>query len=103
MLALCIRLLSELLLERYTLPMPGPDDSILAQYAHSIIDGHKRRLADFRGGHRSQDAAYYLLPQAESAIMAIGHCSAFAAARDAGIAGPCWMIVRGLKLCHCVC
>ena len=45
---------------------------------------HKDGLAALPGGHRGPDAEYYLLPQAESAVMALGHAMAYSAARDSG-------------------
>ena len=81
---LCIRLFSELLLGRYRLPLPSPSDSSLAHLANSIMDEHVRGAAALPGGHRGAEAEYYILPQAENAIVAMGHAMAYAAARDSG-------------------
>ncbi|TBU21819.1 hypothetical protein BD311DRAFT_677453, partial [Dichomitus squalens] len=83
-LVLCIRLFSELLLGRYALPCPPSTDSPISRLAHAIMDKHAKGLAALPGGHRSADAEYYILPQAESAIIALGHAMAYAAARDSG-------------------
>ena len=87
--AVCINLFSELVLGRYQLPLPPPSDSAFARLAHSIIDEHKRGLATLPGGHRGDAAQYYLLLEAERAVLAIGHAMAYAAARDSGtVPGP---------------
>lgn len=83
-LALCIRLFSELLLDRYRLPLPAWGDSSLSHLAHSILGEYSRGISFFSGGHRDSEAEYFLLPQAEAAIRAIGHAMAYAAARDSG-------------------
>ncbi|KIP07465.1 hypothetical protein PHLGIDRAFT_415065 [Phlebiopsis gigantea 11061_1 CR5-6] len=81
-LVLCIRLFSELLLGRYELPLPPASDSPFARLAHAIMDEHAQGLAALPGGHRSAAAGYYLLPQAERAVTALGHAMALAAARS---------------------
>jgi acyl-CoA oxidase len=83
-LALCIRLFSELILGRYHLPLPAASDSPLAHLAHSILDEHARGFAAFHGTRRGPEAEYYVLPLAEAAIMALGHAMAYAAAHDSG-------------------
>ena len=82
-LVLCIRLFSELLLGRYTLPLPPASDSPLARLAHALLNEHAHGLAALPGGHRSDAAGYYLLPQAERVVTALGHAMALAAARAA--------------------
>ncbi|KAI0263647.1 acyl-CoA oxidase [Gloeopeniophorella convolvens] len=84
-LALCIRLWGELVLGRYTLPIPDAKDSLLAKHAHGLLEEGRQTLRRIPGGHRSEAAEYELLPESERAILALGHASAYAAARRAGV------------------
>ncbi len=85
MLALCIRLWGELVLGRYTLPIPPAKESLLAKHAHALLDEGRQVLRRVPGGHRSETAEYELLPEAERAVCALGHASAYSAARRAGV------------------
>lgn len=87
-LALCIRLWSELVLQRYALPLPPPTSSLSARLAHSILTEHTSGITALPGGHRGPLSESYLLPSAERGILAIGHASAYAAARAAGVPRP---------------
>ncbi|KAI9434571.1 acyl-CoA oxidase [Lactarius indigo] len=84
-LALCIRLWGELVLGRYTLPIPLAKESLLAKHAHALLDEGRQVLRRIPGGHRSETAEYELLPEAERAVTALGHACAYSAARRAGV------------------
>ncbi|KAH9921831.1 hypothetical protein B0H21DRAFT_177663 [Amylocystis lapponica] len=87
-LVLSIRLFSELLIGRYALPAPGDPSSLLARHSTAIFARCKKLLASFPGGHRDARFNDLLLPQAEPALVALGHAYAYAAARDAGLPQP---------------
>jgi acyl-CoA oxidase len=84
-LALCIRLWGELILGRYTLPIPAAKESLLAKHAHGLLEEGRQILRTIPGGHRSEAAEYMLLPEAERAVVALGHASAYTAAQKAGV------------------
>ncbi|OBZ76897.1 Acyl-coenzyme A oxidase-like protein [Grifola frondosa] len=71
---LCIRLLGELLLGRYTLPPPALAKSLLARHASSVFEHNADLLRTLPGGR---------VP-----IQALGHAYAYAAAARAGIPQP---------------
>ncbi|KAF9269856.1 acyl-CoA oxidase [Marasmius fiardii PR-910] len=77
-LTLCIRLFSELLLERYAVPLPPPESSLLAQHAWSLLDENKELLHSL-DDHRSDSFNCLILPQSQAVIEAIGHAMAYAA------------------------
>jgi acyl-CoA oxidase len=81
----CIRLWGELVLGRYTLPIPPARESLLAKHAHGLLAEARHTLRRLPDGHRSEDAEYELLPEAERAIVAHGHACAYSAARRAGV------------------
>ncbi|EGO19913.1 hypothetical protein SERLADRAFT_442727 [Serpula lacrymans var. lacrymans S7.9] len=87
-LTLCIRLFSELLLNRYTIPLPPSDHSLLAHHAHSLLSENLSLLASLPGGHRSPTYNSLILPQAELAIEAMGHALAYAAALASHVPQP---------------
>ncbi|VDC07105.1 unnamed protein product [Peniophora sp. CBMAI 1063] len=84
-LALCIRLFSELLLKRYSLPLPAAESSVLARHAHDILNDATALSQSMPGGHRSQTFQSLILPQSEDSIAAFGHAMAYAAAKAAGV------------------
>ena len=84
-LALSIRLWGELVLNRYTLPIPDAKESLLAKHAHALLDGSRQILQRIPGGHRSEAAKYELLPESERAVIALGHACAYSAAKKAGV------------------
>lgn len=84
-LALCIRLWGELVLNRYTLPIPDAKESLLAKHAHALLDEGRQILQRIPGGHRSEAAKYELLPESERAVIALGHACAYSAAKKAGV------------------
>ncbi|KAI6157136.1 acyl-CoA oxidase [Pisolithus tinctorius] len=87
-LTLCIRLFSELVLQRYHIVIPDPSESLLAQHAHSILDENRALLRQIPDGHRSEAFNSIVLPQAESTIEAIGHAMAYSAALHSGLPRP---------------
>lgn len=84
-LTLCIRLFSELLLNRYQLPLPDPDESLLSRHAHSILTQNRSLLKQFKSGHRSVEFNNLVLPQSGPAVEAIGHAMAYSAGLRAGV------------------
>ncbi|KAL3495497.1 acyl-CoA dehydrogenase/oxidase C-terminal [Aspergillus germanicus] len=85
-LVLCIRLATELLLNRYTLPQPTDPSSLLAQYeaglAFKICNS---TLATINSNHRDAEYNNLILPHAQHLIESIGHRMAYEAARAAGV------------------
>lgn len=86
-LVLCIRLFTELLLGRYTLPSPSHTDTLLAGHASGIFERCREVLASLPS-HRDSAFNRLLLPQAERAMTAVGHAAAYACAVDAGVPAP---------------
>ncbi|KAJ3927241.1 MAG: acyl-CoA oxidase [Lentinula lateritia] len=86
-LTLCIRLFSELLLGRYTVPMPSASNSLLAQHALGLMEENTEILRSL-GDHRSESFNSLVLPQSQAVIEAIGHAMAYAAAGEAKIPQP---------------
>jgi hypothetical protein len=76
---LCIRLFSELLLQRYRVPLPDASESLLSRNAVSLFEENKAFLQQLPEGHRSQPFNTLVLPQAEHAIEAMGHSMAYSA------------------------
>ena len=87
-LALCIRLFSELLLQRYQVPLPDGSDSLLARHAALLFEENKALLAQLPGDHRDPAFNALILPQAESTIEAIGHAMAYSAGVQKGLPKP---------------
>ncbi|KAF8173191.1 acyl-CoA oxidase [Mycena galopus ATCC 62051] len=87
LLTLCIRLFSELLLGRYSINIPPPSESLLAQHAHGLLDENKKLLAKF-GGHRSPEFNSVILPQSQAVMEAIGHALAYSAALKSNLPQP---------------
>ncbi|KIK57425.1 hypothetical protein GYMLUDRAFT_86860 [Collybiopsis luxurians FD-317 M1] len=86
-LTLCIRLFSELLLERYIVPMPAASSSLLADHAAGLLNENKELLRTLKD-HRSTGFNSLILPQSQPVIEAIGHAMAYAAAQDANLPQP---------------
>ncbi|TFK24107.1 acyl-CoA oxidase [Coprinopsis marcescibilis] len=84
-LTLCIRLFSELVQERYTLPLPDPSESPLAQHSHSILEENVNLYKALGCNHRSDAFNSLILPQSEAAIEAMGHALAYSAAVESGL------------------
>ncbi|KAF9812866.1 hypothetical protein IEO21_05917 [Rhodonia placenta] len=77
-LVLSIRLFSELLIGRYTLPPPTHADTLLS----------RRSAAIFTRGHRDERFNDLILPQSEPAIIAQGCAYAYSCGLDAGVPRP---------------
>ncbi|KAN0082585.1 Acyl-CoA dehydrogenase/oxidase, N-terminal and middle domain containing protein [Tylopilus felleus] len=85
---LCIRLFSELLLERYEMPLPDASESILARHAVSLLEENRALLQQLAGGHRDHGFNALVLPQAEHVIEAMGHAMAYSAGLQKGLPQP---------------
>ncbi|KAF5366570.1 hypothetical protein D9758_008981 [Tetrapyrgos nigripes] len=96
-LTLCIRLFSELLLGRYTVPLPDPNSSLLAQHAASLLQENRDILSGLES-HRSEAFNNLILPQSQSVIEAIGHAMAYAAAVDANLPRPILDVYESLVI-----
>jgi acyl-CoA oxidase len=96
-LTLCIRLFSELLLGRYTVPLPDPKSSLLAQHATSLLT-ENREILNGLEGHRSEAFNNLILPQSQSVIEAIGHAMAYSAAVDAKLPRPILDVYESLVI-----
>ncbi|CEL01765.1 hypothetical protein ASPCAL01343 [Aspergillus calidoustus] len=87
-LVLCIRLATELLLNRYTLPQPTEPSSLLAQYEAGLaFNICNSTLATINSNHRDAEYNKLILPHAQHLIESIGHRMAYEAARAAGVDG----------------
>jgi acyl-CoA oxidase len=84
-LTLCIRLFSELLIGRYTIPLPDRTQSRLAHHAHSLLEENRALLRKLKCNHRSATFNNLILPQAQLTIEAIGHALAYSAGVEAGL------------------
>ncbi|KAJ7347090.1 acyl-CoA dehydrogenase NM domain-like protein [Mycena albidolilacea] len=82
---LCIRLASELLLGRYSLPAPRYPDSLLAQHEKAIFAEMRELLAGMNNKHRSEEFNRLLLPRSKAFIVTIGQRMAYEAAVDARV------------------
>ncbi|KAJ7453159.1 hypothetical protein FB451DRAFT_1281868 [Mycena latifolia] len=78
-LGLCIRLVSELLQERYHVPKSSNRDSLLARHEESLFAENQAILRQV-GGHRSADFNNLVLPKSELIVRSIGHRMAYDAA-----------------------
>ncbi|KAF7799673.1 hypothetical protein EIP86_010913 [Pleurotus ostreatoroseus] len=87
-LVICIRLFSELLQGRYSLPAPSHPEALLSRHSTHTFADCARQLASFPKGHRDERFNGLLLPQAESAIFALGAAVAYSFALDAGVPKP---------------
>ncbi|KAJ7649473.1 hypothetical protein DFH06DRAFT_1193252 [Mycena polygramma] len=83
-LGLCIRLVSELLQERYHIPKSTNPTSLLAQHEDGLMAENQAILRQ-AGGHRSADFNNLVLPKSELIVRSIGHRMAYDAAVAAGL------------------
>ncbi|KZT66455.1 hypothetical protein DAEQUDRAFT_746563 [Daedalea quercina L-15889] len=83
-----IRLYSELLQRKYTLPACVHGDTILARHARGIHDQCMHILHSLPGGHRDPEFNDLLLPQCERGVLALGCSYAYSKALDSGVASP---------------
>ncbi|KAJ3544707.1 hypothetical protein NM208_g2916 [Fusarium decemcellulare] len=82
-LVLCIRLVSELLLNRYELPKPWNPKGLLAQHEASLWKKASRaskNIMVFPGSNRSEAFNQLLLPQCTNLVKTVGHRMAYEAA-----------------------
>jgi len=96
-LTLCIRLFSELLLGRYTVPLPEPKSSLLAHHACSLLQENKDILSGL-DGHRTETFNHLILPQSQLVIEAIGHAMAYSAAVEANLPRPILDVYEALVI-----
>jgi acyl-CoA oxidase len=87
-LTLCIRLFSELLLQRYHVPLPDTEESLLAWHANSLLHENIQLLKTLKVDHRSDSFNSLILPQSQNVIEAIGHALAYSSALKANIPQP---------------
>ncbi|KAI8710556.1 hypothetical protein NCS52_01555700 [Fusarium sp. LHS14.1] len=85
-LVLCIRLVSELLGGKYSLPAPRDPTAVLARREQQMMDTAMSKLKDIGGygGHRGQAFNQHILPCCRPIAEAIGHRMAYEAARESG-------------------
>ncbi|OJJ67568.1 hypothetical protein ASPBRDRAFT_660813 [Aspergillus brasiliensis CBS 101740] len=83
-LVLSIRLATELLLGRYTIPEPTNPDCLLAQHEAGIISELRGKLKKI-GNHRSDEYSKQVLPCLRPMVIAIGQRLAYEAAVDARV------------------
>ncbi|KIK60064.1 hypothetical protein GYMLUDRAFT_168556 [Collybiopsis luxurians FD-317 M1] len=83
-LGLCIRLVSELLLGRYSLLPSTNPSSLLARHESGVFSELKDLLKQ-ADHHRGDTFNRFILPQCERMVRAIGHRMAFDAAVSAGL------------------
>ncbi|KAJ7167205.1 hypothetical protein C8R43DRAFT_1160586 [Mycena crocata] len=82
---ICIRLASELLLGRYSLPGPKHPNSPLALHEQAISSEMRELLRGMNSNHRSEEFNRLLLPRSMGLVLAIGQRMAYEAAVDAGV------------------
>ncbi|KAG6865453.1 hypothetical protein C0991_002376 [Blastosporella zonata] len=87
-LTLSIRLFSELLQKRYDVPMPDPDESLLALHASSLLEENIALLESIDGDYRGDSFNALILPQSQVVVEAIGHALAYSAALRANLPKP---------------
>jgi hypothetical protein len=78
---------SELLQGQYHVPIPAPEESLLARHASSRLAECTEALSQV-GGTRSAGFTSVILPQAQPVIEAIGHAIAYAAGVKANLPKP---------------
>ncbi|KAH7908513.1 acyl-CoA dehydrogenase NM domain-like protein [Hygrophoropsis aurantiaca] len=83
-LALSIRLSTELLLERYEMPKPVHSSSLLFRHEDGLLSENREILARI-GAHRSAEYESLVLPHAEKIVQSIGHRMAYDTATLAGL------------------
>ncbi|EMD32148.1 hypothetical protein CERSUDRAFT_119122 [Gelatoporia subvermispora B] len=80
---LSIKLATELVLGRYSMPPPDNPTSLLARHEAGLMDEARQVLADIK--HNSADINRLLLPRCQPLVEAIGHRMAYDAAVAAGV------------------
>ncbi|KAL5362174.1 acyl-CoA dehydrogenase NM domain-like protein [Aspergillus floccosus] len=97
---LCIRLASELLLERYSMPAPKDASCMLAQYEKGIFNLCRQYLQGLHGDHRSEGYNANVLPHSQVLVEAIGHRMAYESALEAGIERDFLVLYEANVLLH---
>ncbi|KAH0828678.1 acyl-CoA oxidase [Lanmaoa asiatica] len=87
-LTLCIRLFSELLLQRYQMPLLDASESLLARHARFVTRGEQSVAAAVIRGSSQRSLQLLILPQAEHTIEAMGHSMAYSAGVQRGLPKP---------------
>ncbi|KAL2811762.1 acyl-CoA dehydrogenase NM domain-like protein [Aspergillus granulosus] len=99
-LVLCIRLATELLLNRYALPPPTDPTSLLAKYEFGMYTLCRTTLASLSASHRGEAYNTLILPHAQPLIESIGHRMAYEAARAASVDEDLLAIYEASVLFH---
>lgn len=84
---LSIRLVSEILLARYTLPKPLDPQCLLALHESGVWGEARQIWASLQGGNRGKEFNARLLPLSLSLVQATGHRMAYEAAKGAIVHG----------------
>ncbi|KNG89822.1 acyl-CoA oxidase [Aspergillus nomiae NRRL 13137] len=84
-LALSIKIGTELLLNRYQPPSPTNPTCLLAQHEKGLFDESRSILNGLQGGHHHAEFNSLILPRCPALIEAIGHRRAYEAAAKAGV------------------
>ncbi|PYI11763.1 acyl-CoA dehydrogenase NM domain-like protein [Aspergillus sclerotiicarbonarius CBS 121057] len=84
-LVLCIRLATELLLGRCSVPAARHPCSLLARHEAGLLAENRDLLRTMPHGHRSEKYNNLILPRCRPLVEAIGHRMAYDAALDAGV------------------
>jgi len=84
-LALCIRLFSQILQKQYRVDLPDASTSPLAHRAIDLLDRYASLIRDLQTGHRGDEFNELILPHAEETISAIGHALAYDSAIRLGL------------------
>ncbi|PFH48580.1 hypothetical protein AMATHDRAFT_76654 [Amanita thiersii Skay4041] len=87
-LTLCIRLFSELLQKRYTVPLPDSNESLLSRHASALLDENTQLLESLACQPRSDAFNSLILPQSQHVIEAMGHALAYSSAVQSGLPRP---------------
>ncbi|KAH8085466.1 acyl-CoA dehydrogenase NM domain-like protein [Cristinia sonorae] len=87
-LALCIRLASELLIGRYEMPEPADPNSLLARHEAGLFEEARTVVMGLGAGHRSEAFNRLVLPLCQPLIESIGHRMAYEAAVKAQVPQP---------------
>ncbi|KAJ3839170.1 hypothetical protein F5878DRAFT_582170 [Lentinula raphanica] len=109
-LAISIRLVSELLQGKYRLPQPKYPDCLLYKHEQGLWNEARERCSKLSGGHRGEEFNQAILPICRPLVEFIGHRMAYEAAVDLGVhpalvelyeAGaikldPSWYVENGL-------
>ncbi|RSL42512.1 hypothetical protein CEP54_015459 [Fusarium duplospermum] len=86
-LVLSIRLVSELLGGKYSLPAPQDSSTVLARRERQMMEAAKSKLKDIGGygEHRGKAFNQHILPYCRPMVEAIGHRMAYEAARESTV------------------